>query len=243
MKDLGRFYEEYWSYRERDFDYRKLGIMPARFKIAAGFVSDDFLQKQKDRTSLLDIGCGEGITGELLRDKLGNRVSTAGLDISEGVLKLAKKYYDEIYQIDVDSESLRGLFNNRRKFDYIVCLEVIEHIMYPDRLLGEISQLLEQDGKLIASIPNFAFYRNRLTVLKGGFPRQHVFHPSEHIHYFTFDSFKRLLEMKGFTICQFDSNFALPKYLSILPTSVKRRVFTRFPNLFGKCIVYLCTSR
>jgi 2-polyprenyl-3-methyl-5-hydroxy-6-metoxy-1,4-benzoquinol methylase len=242
MKDLGKFYEEYWSYRERDFDYRKMGILPDRFKIAVGFVSEDLLQKQKDRILLLDIGCGEGITGELLRGKLGNRVSTVGLDISEGVLKQAEQFYDEIYQIDVDSESLLGLFNGR-KFDYIVCLEVIEHIMYPDRLLEEISQLLEQDGKLIASIPNFVFYRNRLTVLRGGFPRQHVFHPSEHIHYFTFDSFKRLLKMKGFTICRFHSDFALPKYLSILPASVQRRVFTRFPNLFGKCIVYFCASR
>lgn len=218
-----------------------MGIIPGRYNRAIDFILNDY--RKGEKIKVLDIGCGEGIIAEILRKKIGDNLSTVGVDISEVALRLAEQFYDETHRIDVDNESLSNLFIGQ-KFNYAVCLEVMEHIIYPERLLNEIGKVLEQDGKLITSVPNFAFFKNRLIVLKGRFPeKQRVFHSAEHIHYFTFHSFKKLLNEKGFISLAFGGTFELPRPLSYLPQAFQKSLFHRFPNSFGKQVVFCCNKK
>jgi len=240
VKIFRDFYEKYWIWRTKEYDYRKKGVIPDRIKAALDFIQSN--SKARGDIKILDVGCGEGILGEQVK-RLNKKIKIYGVDISQIALENAKKYYDDVYQIDVDDEPILHLLKDQ-KFDYVVSLEVMEHIIYPERLLEEIYILLKNDGKLITSIPNFAFFKNRITVLRGNFPyEQHIFHSAEHIHYFTFYSFKKLLNEKGFNILSISGGFALFFPLTLLPLDIQKRIFYKFPNLFGKQIVFCCEKK
>jgi len=244
MPKMNDFYEEYWRWREDNWNLHKMGIVAERHKFAVKVICEELkINSTKENINVLDIGCGEGIFGKILRERVKSGVSIVGVDISKKAIELSKPFYDEVHTLNVDEVRLSNIFNT--KFNFVICFEVMEHIIYPERFLEEIYTLLKNDGKLITSIPNFAFLKNRITVLRGNFPyEQHIFHSAEHIHYFTFYSFKKLLNEKGFNVISTEgSNFALLPPLTLLPLDIQKRIFYKFPNLFGKQIVFYCEKK
>lgn len=239
MRTFKDFYENYWNWRKNKYDYRKKGIVPNRIDNAVKLILSD--SNKKNVLNVLDVGCGEGILGEEIGKGTKNSVFVCGVDISDNALETAKAHYNENHQIDVDTNSISSLLNNRR-FDYIVCLEMIEHIIYPENLLKEFPGLLKKDGKLIISVPNFVSFKNRLKILKGDFPyEQHIFHSAEHIHYFTYHSFKKLLNDNKFRVLSIlDSDFTFLPIYSILPKNFQRKFLGKFPNFFGTQLVFYC---
>jgi SAM-dependent methyltransferase len=113
---------------------------------------------------------------------------------------------------------------------------MLEHIFNPELLLEKINCLLKPGGRLIASFPNFAHYRDRITVLLGEFPlkSQRLFDDVEHLHYFTWSSFRSLLLGSGFEIEEADADCGLlSKFVRTLPCKLKMR----FLPVFGKQII------
>jgi len=73
----------------------------------------------------IDVGCGEGYLGKLLKKKFGDSLYLVGCDISRVALNHANPYFDENFQIDLDSDEIAEKISGR-KFDYIFCLETLE---------------------------------------------------------------------------------------------------------------------
>jgi methionine biosynthesis protein MetW len=232
MMDTKQFYEGYWENRYKSNRlYREQ--VPARLYAVLDFIE----AKDPEPVRVLDMGCGEGTLGRLLGDKFSNRVYRVGLDLSDTVLQMASAHYDEIHQVNLELDPWPELLKDE-KFDYIVCVEVLEHLFRPEKALESCKRLLIPGGTLIVSFPNFAFYKNRYDVLRGHFPRsQHVYHSAEHIHYFTMHSFWRLLDSCGLMATDIGGSYALPWLANRLPESIKRVLFRAFPNLFGNQIV------
>ncbi|MFA5828048.1 MAG: class I SAM-dependent methyltransferase [Candidatus Shapirobacteria bacterium] len=55
-------------------------------------------------------------------------------------------------QIDIKSE-IYDIPVKNHSFDYILCIEVLEHLKYPDRVFAEFSRILKQGGKLFLICP------------------------------------------------------------------------------------------
>lgn len=55
-------------------------------------------------------------------------------------------------------------------FDLIVCTEVLEHLLWPHKLLMEIHRILVPQGRVLASIPNIASLSYRAAWLLGRLP-------------------------------------------------------------------------
>ncbi len=109
------------------------------------------LEKLPADAKIADLGCGEGILVEELRDQGRDAI---GIDLnyeSEAVIK------DDITQTRFDSES----------FDAILCLDVLEHLQFDDQVkaLSEIYRLLRPGGRLIATLPNLAHFSSRFSFL------------------------------------------------------------------------------
>jgi 2-polyprenyl-3-methyl-5-hydroxy-6-metoxy-1,4-benzoquinol methylase len=238
MKDTKEFYEDYWRKREQE---RRLHTiegfwLPNRITIALRMVQEG-QPAAEGLLGLLDIGCGEGALGKLLRESSVKKFHLVGVDISETAVKHAEKYYDKAICANVESENLAKLVGYEL-FDYIICLETLEHLFEPEKLLQQFAKLIKPEGYLIASFPNIAWWKYRLDLLRGKFPQGYVLsHPSEHIQNFTLTSFYELLRENGFEPVMLDGKFVPPRILR--PRRFFVRILRWLPNLFGYQLVVL----
>lgn len=96
----------------------------------------------------LDAGCG---TGLILRHLPENSM---GLDLNPRNLDKAKKYAPCAHLIEGDIEAMP--FPDK-KFNTVICSEVLEHLLYPQKAVKEIKRILESGGILIGSVPKYSF--------------------------------------------------------------------------------------
>jgi SAM-dependent methyltransferase len=57
-----------------------------------------------------------------------------------------------------------------KSFDLAICTEVLEHLLWPQRLLAEVRRVLSADGKVLVSIPNIASLSYRVAWMIGRIP-------------------------------------------------------------------------
>jgi len=147
---------------------------------------------------LLDIGCGDGVISNFLKGKVDE---IYGIDNSSENLEIAKKYGILTSKIDLDKEKT---FYKNDFFDVITCLDVIEHIKDPQKLIEEIKRILCINGLLIISTPNIRFSNHLFQLIfKGRFPKTSLdpaLYDGGHIHFFTYKDLEELLIINGFKI-------------------------------------------
>jgi len=111
------------------------------------------------RGKVLDLGCGHGDYSKRLQD-IGFEAIASDVDISRF------RYKKEIdFQVCDIGESLP--FSDSC-CDYVLLMEVIEHIRNPYSLMTEISRVLRSPGKLVISTPNILNLKSRLRFLFEG---------------------------------------------------------------------------
>lgn len=113
-----------------------------------------YISKQiaiESRKTILEIGCGEG--GNLLPfAQKGCKV--CGIDISENRIAQAKSIYrkENIHAEFICSDIFKYDFRNR-KFDLIICHDVIEHIENKYALITLLHHLLSLNGAVFCAFP------------------------------------------------------------------------------------------
>lgn len=100
----------------------------------------------------LDIGCAEGLyCNEAYKLKAG---TVLGLDVSSKKIKRARELFPGIDFRRVDSDNMSNVLN--KKFDFILCTEVLQHIYDYKKTLREAVSVLKKTGFLLLSIPNLS---------------------------------------------------------------------------------------
>jgi 2-polyprenyl-3-methyl-5-hydroxy-6-metoxy-1,4-benzoquinol methylase len=230
MKD---FYEKYWQHRiNTHYIHTQNGMwIPQRVYAAFGMIN-----ASSKPISVLDIGCGEGTLGKMLKDRMGDRVFMMGLDISSTALKMASAFYDKVAEFDADTDSL-GQVLEQKKFDYIVAMEMLEHLFNPKRALEQFKMALAEEGCLIASVPNMVHWKYRIQYLTGHLPGENTTYDiGEHLQNFTYFSFKKLVEEVGCRVIDIDGHFQIP-LARVMPSRLKKYLGKALPNLFGYQVV------
>jgi len=98
--------------------------------------------------SLVDVGCG---TGHLLSfiNKEYEPCRIVGYDFADDALKIARK------NVPGADFSLYDIYSAQiEKFDCIFCTEVLEHLLYPDKALKNLIEMLSSSGMLLLTVPN-----------------------------------------------------------------------------------------
>lgn len=95
---------------------------------------------------VLEVGCGRGLTGELLERRIGCRVT--GVELNPEVAKDAARRLHAVHAGDVETLELRG------EFDAVLALELFEHLTENERFLARARELLRPGGRLVLSVPN-----------------------------------------------------------------------------------------
>jgi 2-polyprenyl-3-methyl-5-hydroxy-6-metoxy-1,4-benzoquinol methylase len=136
---------------------------------------------------ILDIGCRDGaLTAYYAK---GNTV--LGVDIDGEALVRAKDSLGiETVKVDLNGD-WREVSGN---FDVVVAAEIIEHIYYPDVVVGKIASKLTPGGMLVGSVPHAFSFQNRLKYLAGKKKGTPVGDPT-HINHFWWKEFEAILKL------------------------------------------------
>jgi SAM-dependent methyltransferase len=117
---------------------------------------------------VLDLGCRSGaLTKHFLE-----RNSVVGLDVDAAALEKAAKLGIEPVQANVEEP----LPFDAASFDAVVAGELLEHLQFPDELVGEIHRILRPGGVLVGSVPNAYRVQTRLRFLRGKPPEDDPTH-------------------------------------------------------------------
>lgn len=151
----------------------------------------------------LEIGCGEGRTGELLLKQ--NRVKwITGVEIIPEIADGARKRLNEVYCISIEQSELPFKQN---EFDLILVADVLEHLLDPWQAMQRIVRLLHPGGYLLCSIPNVQHWRGIWAVLSGTWTYcEEGLFDIGHIRYFTRRSAYSLIINSGLRIERFRRN-------------------------------------
>lgn len=144
--------------------------------------------------SVLDIGCGEGKLGSVLRRK---NCLMVGIEIDEkaGRYAVDKAGYRDVYRINVENmdeteESYLNLKKKYGKFDFVALIDVLEHVLNPTSVLMNALKLLKDGGKILISVPNVNNADILLNLMRGHFNyREAGVLDNTHAKYFTKRSF------------------------------------------------------
>lgn len=115
--------------------------------------------QNEPRGKVLDIPAGKGVLALRLK-KFGFEVSCC--DLYPQIFKLKDT---EIKFGDLD----KTLPYENESFDYIACVEGLEHIENPANAVREFARLLKSGGTLIVSVPNIMNVEERLKWLLHGY--------------------------------------------------------------------------
>ena len=105
----------------------------------------DLLRYKKKKLKILDFGCGNALgCGRYLfnniDDYLGYDIYKPSIDFAISNFKNKNIKFSNIFP--------------KKKFDVIICSEVLEHLEDPTIILKKLNNLLNSDGILLGSVPN-----------------------------------------------------------------------------------------
>lgn len=104
---------------------------------------------------VLDVGCGGGLLSEALAKR--GAIVTA-IDVSKPLIVIAKNHAEQQQlNIDYQCQDIDTLTKEVRHFDIITCIELLEHVPDPQRMIKNCATLLKRSGKLFFSTINRNF--------------------------------------------------------------------------------------
>lgn len=105
---------------------------------------------------ILDVGCGAGILTEALAQKGAHMV---GLDLAQDSINAAKvRAQTQNLNIEYTAQSLETYGEcSKDKFDAIVCMELLEHVDEPQKMITHMVNLLKPSGYMFLSTLNRTF--------------------------------------------------------------------------------------
>ena len=131
------------------------------------------IQSSLAQQNILDIGCGGGILCEALYQE---GATVTGIDLSENAITIARQHFQQTFSSSITNitntnintiqyyhDSAENFAKNYRKnqltsnlelFDIITCMEMLEHVPYPERIIRACCQLLKPGGHLFLSTLN-----------------------------------------------------------------------------------------
>lgn len=204
-----KFENKRWSLSEQKIMFRH--------KAAASFI---------DSGRVMDLGCGDGLFLDLLREK---GIYGEGADISEVAVRKSQNKGHRAMLLGGEGKKLP--FDNA-EFDFVVLLDILEHLYRPDDFLIEAARISRKN--VIISVPNFNSFPARMQTLFGKVPENNK--PNKgHIYWFNLDALSSILKTADLKITDLKIN-TFWEDKPIIGKSMKI-IAAMFPKIFALSFV------
>lgn len=179
----------------------------------------------------LDLGIGTGLFTQILREK-GFRV--IGVDISEEMLKIARKRGFEVIKHDLNDP----LPFENDSFDFVFSMTSIEFLKDPKPLFNETKRVLKKDGKfLLITLNSLSFWAFKRRV-EGFFDKNNLFNKGK---FYSPYSLKKFFK-EGWEILRCESKTFIPPWNPIFP-SFWEKIFSKILPLSGAISIILLKKK
>lgn len=173
--------------------------------------------------SVREVGCKYSVIRDLLRNK-NNKIDYIAIDIDQATLEKIPDYHP--------GQFLQHNANNGLPFedgcaDYLVCLEVLEHLENATYFLNETARILKKDGRAIISVPNPYYWEEMIDNIRRAKDTE------GHIGSFTYQNMESLARFCGFHITSVQGTFTRVPF--------SRRIFPRY-KIFQTDNIFLTRS-
>lgn len=195
---------------------------PENFSILEKERADLLTQNIGKGKKVLDIGCRDGNLTKYFID--GNDV--LGVDIDQISLDKANKKYKirtKVLDLNGSWEELKG-----EKFDVIVAGEILEHLYFPEKIIGKVKRYLNSDGIFIGSVPNAFSLKNRFRYLFGSKKYTPLSDPT-HINQFSYNEIKNILEKEFSDV-------------KVIGLGRFKELAKAYPSFFGFDLFWVCSN-
>ncbi len=157
----------------------------------------------RKRGKVLDLGCGDG--------DYAYRLNSLGFDVLAGDMDVNRFKYKEHIPFQKCDVTAKLPFGDG-VFDYVLFVEVIEHLRNPYEVIAEIKRVLKPGGAVIVSTPNILNLKSRMRFLAEGcweyfreIPLEHSQNPKEviwnlHLMPWRYHELEYLLHSSGLTV-------------------------------------------
>jgi methionine biosynthesis protein MetW len=191
-----------------------------KYKIVANFIEPG--------STVLDVGCDTGELAEFLP-----KVKYSGLEVDKDRIKELRQKKVQVFEKDLNDKTL----SLGKKFDYIVMLDLLEHLLNPARVIKDLKKHLIKGGKMIIVLPNDYHLLNKFRFLANRNLTEKPFWEYGHLHIFPIKQGKAFLHENGLKII--NSAVLYPEKPTVIPNFIKRLLAKASPNNFSRGVLYL----
>lgn len=154
--------------------------------------------------AVFEFGCGAGDTLHYLKSR-GVCEWAGGIELFPSAVESARqKGLDLVIEGDVESKDIPI---DKASLDLVLCLDVLEHLSDPWKIVELLTGYLKPGGSLIVSIPNVRHHSVMLPLLIKGDWRyaQYGILDRTHLRFFTKKTAVQLVESSGLRVVELQS--------------------------------------
>lgn len=206
IKDSEEIYSKYQVYAQAEgqeqhtFD-SSTGNGVGRSQQIVNWISENVDLKKEGK--LLDIGCGNGSFLKTFQNDFNSWKLTG--------LELDYRNEEKINSIPNTTLLVEDIKKVKEKYDLIVLIHALEHIINPAEFLNTISKLLNPNGLLFIEIPNFKLAPFDILI-------------ADHCSHFTTETLKNLLTSNNFNCIKITEDF-IPKEITLVAKYTNNQLF------------------
>lgn len=154
------------------------------------------IQRLRPRV-VLDVGCATGRFARLLR---GCRV--VGIELDPVLGAEAAQWCAEVIQGDIEERGTQQKASAEGPYDLVLLLDVLEHLVDPERALESLATLMHSNGRILVSVPNLLYYRHRIHLAAGKFETvtEGGLYDRTHRRFFSYRELRGVVQRAGLEI-------------------------------------------
>ena len=160
------------------------------------------LNQIRPNSLVLECGCATGYITKFLKEQLDCKVHI--VEFEKEAFDIAREFAAGGICADLNQESWVKEFEGMQ-FDYILFMDVLEHLYNPLKALTLAEKMLKPDGSVLISLPNIAHNDVLINLYNNAFNYQKLgLLDNTHIRFFAKNNLSALMEDSGLRMVELD---------------------------------------